>query len=255
MFFVLSKTIGILAQPLMVVVVLVIASRLIRNRRWRKRLAVSSIVLLFVFTNDFLAKEAIRLCEAPLVPMASLTNKTYEWGIMLTGVTSSNKELRDRVYVNNSPDRVNHSVMLYKKGIIRKILISGGSGRLTGEWYSEAEALHQVFVMMGVSPEHIQIEGYSRNTHESAVAVARMLKGTDPRQCVIITSASHIPRSIACFRKEGFDCDVFPTDQKSEPRSYSPDNLLIPSADALKLWETFFKEITGRIMYSVAGYT
>lgn len=255
MFFILSKTIGIFAQPLMVVAVLAIAGRLVGNAQWRRRLSLASIGLLIIFTNEFLSKEVIRLCEAPLVPMESLNGKTYEWGIMLTGVTSDHQDLRDRVYINSSPDRVNHSVMLYKKGIIRNILISGGSGRLGGDRYSEAEALHQVFVMMGVSPEHLRIEGESRNTHESAVAVVEMLAGTDPRQCLLITSASHIPRSIGCFRKEGFDCDVFPTDQKTSRRSFSIENLIIPSADALKRWEIFFKEITGRIMYAVVGYT
>ncbi len=253
MFFILSKTLGYLTRPLMVVALLALAGVVVKNSVWKKRLLTAALALLILFSNNFLSNEALRIVESPLVPLAFIT-KTYEWGIMLTGVTSDKKELKDRVYVTGSPDRVNHSVMLYKKGIIRKILISGGSGRLLGEEYSEAKALVSVFISMGVEPAHISVEGDSRNTHESAVAVAKMLKGTDPTTCLLITSASHMPRSIGCFRKEGFPCDVFPTDQKSGQREFYPDDLLFPSADAFVKWDIVFKELTGRITYWLAGY-
>ncbi|MFM7328612.1 MAG: YdcF family protein [Bacteroidota bacterium] len=253
MFFILSKTIGYLTRPLILVALMALAGWLLKNPVWKKRLLTSALVLLLVLSNSFLSNEVLKLVESPLVPLASIT-KTYEWGIMLTGVTSDKKELLDRVYVSGSPDRVNHTVLLYKKGIIKKILISGGSGRITGDAYSEARALVAVYTSMGVDPAHIAVEGDSRNTHESAVAVAAMLKGTDPATCLLITSASHMPRSIGCFRNEGFDCDVFPTDQKSGLREFYPDNLLFPSADAMVKWDIVFKELSGLLMYRLAGY-
>ncbi len=119
MFFVLSKTISYLTQPLSVIFLFWIASVFNKSEKWRKRLRYSALGLVLLFTNDFIANEVIGLYETPITPLSEI-QKQYEWGIMLTGVTATNKVLNDRVYVSSSPDRVNHSFLLYKKGIIKK---------------------------------------------------------------------------------------------------------------------------------------
>jgi uncharacterized SAM-binding protein YcdF (DUF218 family) len=174
---------------------------------------------------------------------------------VLTGVTSTNKVLKDRIYVSSSPDRVNHSFLLYKKGVIRKILISGGSGQLLDPAYSEARELYSMYTMMGVDTAHLLIEGESRNTHESALAVKKMLDGNSlPEDCLLITSAYHMPRSKACFKKIGWNCDTFSTDIRFHKREFTPDILLVPKAEALSTWNALFKEWVGLAAYWVSGY-
>ena len=212
------------------------------------------VLLAFIFTNDFLTNEIVRLYETPVTPLAEI-KKQYEWGIVLTGVTSANKTLNDRVYVSTSPDRVNHSFMLYKKGIIKKILISGGSGLLLDESYSEAQQLYGLYLMMGVDSADLLIEGKSRNTYESAVAVKEMMAGkVAPSNCLLITSGYHMPRSAACFKKLNWACDVFSTDIKFHKREFTPDVLLIPKPDALMIWHALMKEWTGLMAYKLSGY-
>jgi uncharacterized SAM-binding protein YcdF (DUF218 family) len=192
--------------------------------------------------------------ETPITPISAI-HKEYEYGIVLTGVTATNRELEDRVYVVNSPDRVNHSVWLYKKKIIKKILISGGSGKLLNPNYSEARELVSLYTLMGVDSVDIVVEGESRNTHESAVAVQRILLGkTTPQQCLLITSAYHMPRSLACFRKQNWSCDSFSTDIRFHKREFTPDVLIIPKTEALANWNTLLKEWTGYIAYWLSGY-
>lgn len=61
-------------------------------------------------------------------------------------------------------------------------------------------------VMRGVPAEAIDMEFRGRNTHEQAVNVRGMLGGVDAlrQPLVIVTSPSHIRRSLLCFRKAGF---------------------------------------------------
>jgi uncharacterized SAM-binding protein YcdF (DUF218 family) len=254
MFFLLSKTLNYLTQPLVVLVLLWVISIFIKSTKWKKGIRITVISLAILFTNDFLSNEVARLYETPITPIADI-KKQYQWGIVLTGVTSTNKILNDRVYVVSSPDRVNHSFMLYKKGIIKKILISGGSGQLLDDSYSEAQQLHGLYLSMGVDSTDLLIEGKSRNTRESAVAVKEILDGTsNPAECLLITSGYHMPRSAACFRKIGWDCDTFSTDIKFHKREFTPDVLLIPKPDALLVWNAMVKEWVGLIAYKLSGY-
>lgn len=210
--------------------------------------------LLLIFSNDFLANEAIGFYETPITPLREI-QKQYVWGIVLTGVTSTNKEIADRVYVTSSPDRVNHSFMLFKKGIIKNILISGGSGQLLDPNYSEARELYSMYVMMGVPPENLTIEGESRNTYESAVAVKKILEGkATPSDCLLITSGYHLPRSLACFKKVGWGCDVFSTDIRFHKRQWTPDVWLVPKSEAIGTWNALIKEWVGFAAYWVSGY-
>ena len=256
MFFILSKTIGYLIRPLVVVTLLFLLHFILKKESSKKWSLYSALILLFIFSNSFISNEAVRFFEAAPVPLSELSNRPehYQWGILLTGVTSGNRELKDRVYINTNADRINHTVMLYQKGFIKKILISGGTGKLINPDRSEAVELKKVFLYMGVKESDMLIEGDSRNTHESAVAVSRILKNEKAGNCLLITSASHIPRAIGCFRKEGLNCDVFPTDMRFHERQFTPDALLMPGTDPLLTWEEIFKETAGLIAYKIAGY-
>lgn len=253
MFFVLSKTLNYLAMPLVWVVALFVLAFVWRNPVWKRRCLVSSFVLLLFFSNDFISNEVMMWWEPDAVPYASMT-KHYEWGIVLTGVTSNDREPTDRVYFSHGADRVVHTVDLYKRGIIKKILISGGIGRLVTDARREADELYDVMQLMGVPPEAMVVENESRNTHESAVRIKEMLHN-DTSEKLLITSAFHIPRSLACFEKEGVKVDTFSCDFYSHPRYYTLDVLLIPKIDAIMNWQRLFKEWTGMVAYKVAGYS
>ena len=254
MFFVLSKTINYLAQPIVILFLLWIISWILKNKTSKKWIRITALLLTFLFTNEFIANELIGLYEHPVTPLSTI-NKQYEFGIVLTGVTATNKLVKDRVYVTSSPDRVNHAVMLYKKGVIRKILISGGSGKLLNPSFSEATELTKWFYMMGVDSSALLIEGKSRNTYESAAAVKKMLVNKSTSEdCLLITSGYHMPRSIACFKNVGWNCDTFATDVKYHEREYTPDSWLIPKAEALGTWNILMKEWVGMLAYWVSGY-
>ena len=201
MFFFLSKTLNYFVQPLVIITALFLASALLRAGKWKRRTFITGLCLLLFFSNDFIANEAMRAWEPAATPYESMVN-TYDWGIVLTGVTISDREPRDRVYFSKGAERVTHAVQLYKLGKIRRILVTGGSGRLLDIGEREAEDFKAAMIMMGVPAHDIIVESNSRNTRESALEVARILArlNQDPSGCLLITSAFHIPRSKAKCR-------------------------------------------------------
>ncbi|MFN5168120.1 MAG: YdcF family protein [Cyclobacteriaceae bacterium] len=253
MFFALSKTLYFLVQPLTLILVLFGASWLVRSARWKARLRLGSLFLLLLFSNEFLAKEVARWWETPPRPLTSVGK--YEWGILLSGVTKSDLGPQDRIYLARGADRVTHTVLLYKTGHIQKILVSGGSSELINPTKKEADEIKQLLVSLGVPDSVVSTENTSRNTHESALEVARLLEGkTSPEQCVLITSAFHMPRSQACFEKAGWPMDTFATHFYSSKRKFNPDVLILPSLEAIHIWSTLIREWVGMIAYRIAGY-
>ncbi|MBX2896238.1 MAG: YdcF family protein [Cyclobacteriaceae bacterium] len=254
MFFVLSKTINFLAMPLVLVCLLWISSRLIRNTKWKKRLGLAGLSLLLIISNDFITNEVALLWEPAATPYNQITKK-YKLGILLTGVTKSNMQPDDRIYFQRGADRVTHTLQLYKLGIIEKILVSGGSGSLTQRTRQEADEIADALTLMGVPENDILIENQTRNTYESAIAVKAMLQEKfKPADCLLITSAYHMRRSRACYVKAGWPCDTFTCDFLARERKFTPDVLLIPRAEAVTIWTTLMREWAGMVAYKFSGY-
>lgn len=254
MFFFLSKTLSYLTQPLVIICILLVGSFFIKKSVVKKLLFRIGLGLLLFMSNDFISNEIMSIWEIRPTPYAEISRQ-YEYGILLTGVTKSEIEPKDRVYFSRGADRVTHSVQLYKLGIIKKILVSGGSGRLVSIDEREADDIANALILMGVPAEDIVIENKSKNTHESAIAVKKILiERDDSKDCLLITSGYHMRRSIACFKKVGLDFDSFTTDFLSHKRAFTLDVLLVPKVDALSTWTTLVREWVGYSAYWVSGY-
>src|SRR5690606_4211525 len=189
MFFILSKTLSYFIMPLSLVCYLLLASVVIKKVRLKKILFWTGFGMLLFFSNDFIANQVMHSWEIKAIPYRDM--RPHQLGIVLTGATLSLPYPDDRVYFNKGADRVTHTVQLYKLGLIEKVLISGGTGRISGDVEPEANKFKKAMVMMGVDSTHIMIENVTRNTYESAVAVKPMLDslGYTSSECLLITSA------------------------------------------------------------------
>ncbi|MFM9841039.1 MAG: YdcF family protein [Cyclobacteriaceae bacterium] len=255
MFFFLSKTLSYVTMPLVIICILLLFFIFLKkSSKWKNRCLKISIGMLFFFTNDFINNEVARWWEIPATPIASIQKK-YEYGILLTGVARSDMEPDDRIYLGRGGDRVTQTLQLYQLGIIKKILVSGGNGKLNEVKKQEADVLFDLLVIMGVPPSDILIENKSRNTHESAMEVNKLFRDQiKPTECVLITSAFHMRRSQACFAKQGLAMDGFSTDFISHKRKFTPDALFIPKEESMGNWHILVKEWTGLVAYKLMGY-
>jgi uncharacterized SAM-binding protein YcdF (DUF218 family) len=164
---------------------------------------------------------------------------------------------RDRVYANNGIDRINHAIFLYKKGIIDKILLSGGSGRLLDNEFREAQGLSQYLLISGIPAKDILIEDRSRNTRENALFSKALLEehGLAGQKHLVLTSSYHLRRAVSCFEKVDLNVEGFATDFRAHAkRNFTPDMLLLPDPQAYYEWQLIIKEIIGILAYKISGY-
>ncbi len=105
----------------------------------------------------------------------------------------------------NGVFRVLEGARLYRLLDKPTIVVSGGvTGRDAGA-RPEAEAMRDAMLELGVPPDHIVLETESKNTREEAIIIARMLAGRASQRIVLVTSPTHMPRSLAVFRAAGLD--------------------------------------------------
>ena len=242
-------------MPLTIIVISWLVSIFISKSPWKKRLRNIALILLLVCSNGFITNTLLKWWEIPPTPLSNLPKSENSVAVVLTGVTHKSKLPHDRVYFYEGADRVLHTVKMYHLGKIKKIIISGGSGRLIRNQIKEAPQLAEIFEMCGVNSEDLIIEDQSRNTRESALAVAKIVERVGPKGDIyLVTSAFHMRRSQACFNKVGLSVIPFSTDFKTSDEPPSVTSLIVPSPGAIFKWHILIKELLGIIAYWFAGY-
>ena len=133
------------------------------------------------------------------------------------------------IALGGSERRVVEAVALAQQFPEAKLIIAGA-----GEDRSHAYARSH-----GTAPDRLVFETTSLTTYENAVFTQRLLEPRADQRWVLVTSASHMPRAIGCFRKAGFT--VLPWPVMTDPE-------LAPARVARHEW-------LGLIVYRLLGRT
>lgn len=250
MFFILSKILFFLLVPFWWVVILLTWRLLSKNQKTKKRLLVLAIIILVIFTNPFLYRITIMFWQPD--PKQLSADQKFDAGIILGGLSGYDKN--GMGHFGGNADRFIQTANLYHRGIIKKIIVSGGTGKLSQNEPPEAPFLRQEFIFNGIPDSNIIIENRSRNTSENAIFSKRISDslGLKP-SFVLITSAMHMRRSASVFKKVGFDCISFPCDYKVTPQKISLDGTIIPNVALLMHWSDPLKEMVGLCVYKLTG--
>jgi uncharacterized SAM-binding protein YcdF (DUF218 family) len=251
MFFILSKIFAFLITPIIWIFILLCLAVFLKNRTLAKKSGIAALVVLYLFSNSFLLDECIRLWEFPASPKALEEN--FDAGIVMGGMLSYDKK-NDKVQFQRQVDRLLQAVVLYRKGNIKKIMYTSGSGSLMQD-IPEAKYAKRFLLEIGIPEKDIMIEFQSKNTHENAVFTKQILDKELPQgRFLLITSGMHMTRAKACFEKLGLSVIPYSTDRYSGPRKFIFDHVFIPEAGTLFLWNNFLHEILGYVSYKVIGY-
>ena len=213
----------------------------------RRELLITSICLLYFFSNSFIADEVARLWEVKRFT----PSKTYDVGIVLGGIADYDKITKAHNF-NKNADRLIDAEQLYHKGIIKKIMLSGGNGQLFNDGYIESETMRDYLLANKIPIIDIIIENTSRNTIENAMNSAEILKEKYTKgTLLLITSANHMRRAQLCFNKANLETTAFPTDCTNSSRATGYDYLFLPRVEALGRWEDLIHEWVGYIVYKI----
>lgn len=253
MFYILSKTIDVFLMPLTMVFMAFLYAILTKNRARSRKVLISALVGIYLVSNPILVNELLKWWE----PKPLDRKSKYEVAVVLTGgIIKSYHRPSKYIWFGRSGDRALQAFELYKRGRIKKIIISGGEGSLRGSKVnnSENEGIRQYLIDSGVAAADIIQDSFSLNTRQNAVNTAKILKEQfKTNKCVVITSAFHMRRSIGCFTKEGITVVAWPGHYLQENGILWFDKLF-PSEDALASFYLVWHEMIGYVVYRMVGY-
>ena len=257
MFFLISKLSYIALMPLSWVSLLIILGFVFRKKQKTARtLWIASLILFFIFGNDWLANKALSQWEMPARAIASLSQQKYKTAIVTGGVTQR-RQPDDRIYYGPGADRVLHAATLYKEGIIEYIILSGGVVAAPDTAASEAELMKQTLLLHGIPDSIIFTENRSINTYQNAVYTRVLLEQTPAirsEKYLLITSAFHMRRAVACFKKQNIAVEPFPADFRTSVYGMNFLLQIVPSAAAFAKWDLIIREWAGITIYKWSGY-
>ncbi|PYE34924.1 uncharacterized SAM-binding protein YcdF (DUF218 family) [Rhizobium sp. PP-WC-1G-195] len=253
--FLVSKIFWLLAQPLSLAFALVLSgfiSVVAGYQRLGLLLSGFAALLLFValFTTTgsvLLQRLEDRFPRPPALP-ADLSCMIILGGAFENEVMAS----RGGIEFNQAADRFVEALRIARLVPTARILVSGGDGSLSGTY--EGDAAERFFPMFGVPVERLIREDASRTTFENAANTQAILSQNGLSNCLLITSAFHMPRAIGLFRKLGIAVTPWPTDYRTTGKARAGFDFSQPALNA-QLTTTAVREWIGLAAYSFTGRT
>lgn len=258
MFYVLSQILDFLVTPSDLIALLGglgLLLALVRRRKASAALIGLAAVLLLVGGYSPLGAWALGRLEdrfPQIAPPASVD------GIILLGgtVDAHITEARGIPTFNDAGERLtNTAVLALRYPQARVILAGGGADTGGGTPVTESKISKDILTAIGLAQTRIELEEKSRNTCEDAAETASMVgTGTQTQTWLLVTSASHMPRAMACFRAAGFPVVPFPVDYRT--KGTADYSRLAPSvATGLTLLDLAAHEWVGLLTYRLTNRT
>lgn len=254
MFYLLSKILYPLVAPISLVIIFLLLYAVLRIK---KHFYIGFGLLLF-FSNPYLSQKAIGWWE---IKGSNLDSTQQHQAIVILGgfVSSVNIDGQQRPVFADGNDRMMQSIDLFKRGIAPKIIYTAGTDSIFS--FNEPESIigKRKMIQCGIPDSCIITESSSINTYENAVLTRELLKKTDPdwdkKSYVIVTSAFHMRRALACFKKAGFEnLTPYGTDFRSIRHQNTVINTLLPTYGGVENWTYLMKEWIGMVVYKIKGY-
>lgn len=251
MFFVLSKVLQFLVQPFSLLFLALLTIAIFYHRRWARRVLLVVVVCFYGLSMPYAANRLMHWLEAPRVAPASL-RPPYDVVLVLSGMVDLPVSRGGHLEFSSGVDRILAGIAFVKQGIGKRLLISGGSGKLLDQQTKEAELLQTFALQFGLTAEQVLIEPTSRNTYENAAYSATILRTRQMQRVVLITSASHMRRALAAFHKQGIFPDTYPVDFRASDEGIPFS--FVPSVSGLSKTTAAIHELIGLVTYRLQGY-
>ncbi len=175
--------------------------------------------------------------------------------VSLGGSVQTSKYDAHNLDVMYSGDRIFMAVELAKRGRAKNLVIGGSGYLFNGVLKIEPDMVKQWLTDWKLNYVPIYSLGATDNTHDEALRVANLAKTNGWQQILVVTSAYHMPRTAATFKKAGLNIVCVPCDFQTSlsietPVSYT----LVPRYQGFVKLSIFIHEILGMATYKIHGW-
>jgi uncharacterized SAM-binding protein YcdF (DUF218 family) len=262
MFLFISKLLPLFIYPLGLSCLLMLLALWLCYRRSRKAYIpiLLALTIVAIAGNIQVGNRLIASLERQYLPL--IEPPQADAIVILGGGTRNNESPRIMPDLSDRGDRLIYGAKLYQDGVAPKIILTGGRIQWYGGDSSEAESMATILELFDIPRDDMILESRSLNTHENAIFTKEILQQEQLKRVLLVTSAAHMPRSLAIFRRAKIDAIPAPADFMVSDRnliesSYSKQSRilsLIPTAESLDFTTQALKEYIGMFIYRLRGW-
>ena len=243
--FVIKKLVATLVMPFPLTLALLFTAGLLLCfglRRWAAGFVGSGVLLLFLAAWAPVADGLLGPLERRHVVLLDVAAHPDVRHVVVLGsgyVREPSLAITSQL-VDSGVIRVTEGVRLYRQIANGRLVVTGGSA--FSDWHP-ADGYAELALALGVPGTDLVVLNAPRDTAEEARAVAALLDDAEP--FLLVTSASHMARSMLHFRRAGLDPVAAPTRHKSLRANRSDPAYWIPNATHLRKTERALYEYMG----------
>lgn len=227
------------------------------RRGWRAPFAyyAAAFVALYLLATPVVAERLMGTLDTGAPPLARAADAHGADTIFVLGAGSYTYRYGDFVVkevTHPAIFRVIEAARVYNLLGGATVIVSGGITSRHRGAVPESEALRDLAVRVGIPASRIVLESRSHNTHDEALELKRMLAGRERTPFVLVTSVTHMRRSMAAFRAAGLNPVASPAPEESD--AAFEDGRWLPSDTALDLSDNAFYEWLALAYYWQQGW-
>jgi uncharacterized SAM-binding protein YcdF (DUF218 family) len=255
LFFVLSKTLGIMLLPVNLLIgVGLLGAVLLMTRLWSlgRGLVIAALLLLAIAGFSPLGNLLLYPLESRFPPWDATRGAPDGIIVLGASIEPDLSVMHGTPVVRSAPDRIIAAAALAHRYPNARIVFSGGSANLISNDAREADYAGEIFESLGIARSRLIMERRSRNTFENAAFSKTLAAPKQGERWLLVTSAFHMPRSVGLFRKAGFAVEPYPVDW----RVGGHDDLLTfanVAVDGLGRVDLAVREWIGLVAYRATG--
>ena len=227
-----------------------------KRQRAGKIFATAGLFLLLLFSYSVISNQLLKPLESKYAPdpvqllhdFKSDDKRSVKFIVVLGGGLTSDPEIPITTQLGeDSLTRLIEGIRLYRKFPATKLILSGGS---VFDPVPDAKVMADLAKEIGVNENDIILESKSQDTIDEATLIKTIVNND---QFFLVTSASHMPRSMALFQKLGMNPIPAPTGHEVKDNKHFNPYSFFPGAGNIINSEKAVHEYLGIVWAKLRG--
>ena len=243
--FLLKKITGLVLSPLTVCIVLLVSGLFLllftRRQKTGKFTVTLGVVFLLLMSYDALPDRALGTLERRYTPLKEIDSiSDVKWIVVLGGghITDPNLPADSRLS-GESLSRVVEGVIIHKRLPESRMILSGGN---IFDPVPESKSMAELAIILGIGKNDIIEEPAGIDTEDQAILIKKIV-GKD--KFILVTSAFHMPRSMALFQKQGMHPLPAPAGYRVKNKGMIDPFMFFPDSGRIEKMEFAVHEYLG----------
>ena len=241
----LHKILPLFVMPIIIYLIIVVVG----TKKEFKSLIYISTLIFYIISTPLFSNYLMKKIEGEYIYKSFNELEKVDAIVILGGIMRINQFDKNYIVEWNDIDRFFKGIKLYQLNKSNTIIFTGGKNPYNITNISEGDVLKEFAIKYGVKKDDILITEDVLNTYDESTAVLDLIGSN--KTIILVTSAFHMKRAKSLFESQGFNIVPFKVDFKTPPNLKSDFIDFIPSSDGLRKTEIAFREVIGRLYYSI----